>query len=382
MYEFSIKFLDFLLSKTGGMTLVIGAFCAVGILAYCGEKLWQSIANNEPVNLYQFVRPFLMAFLCLNFSWIIGVTNELLEPINKGVYNHVIKNRGNGQAFDEQQAKALQQKANEMRVNLNFQELDKLLSSSKYDKSGAYREARQGLQGEELNDFILEASLSSMRYYDMTFQWGKYWKLRSHTRSIMRGGKESWSVSRIVREVIVLLANLFYHLVKFGIQCLRVVYLSLLILMGPIAIAFSIFPGFTGNFKHWLIKYISIYLWLPILYFIDFTIYLLNNYCASPNFVPTGQINMMVATLEIIAVFCMLSIPTIASWMIQGGETGQGMRNPFAMIGAGIGGLAGAAVGGSVAGRAARANAESGGGATPTPEPSESSSGSEESITS
>jgi hypothetical protein len=157
---------------------------------------------------------------------------------------------------------------------------------------------------------------------------------------------EGGMVLRTLKKFIGWLAALFYALVHFGIQCLRVMYLTLLTLMGPIAMALSIFPGLTGNFKNWLIKYISVYLWLPVLYFVDFTIAQIQSFSG----VHMGGYDTisasMVLTMQIIGIFTMMSIPSIASWMVQGGETGQGLRTPFAMMGAAAG-----AAGGVVAGK-------------------------------
>jgi hypothetical protein len=45
---------------------------------------------------------------------------------------------------------------------------------------------------------------------------------------------------------------------------MRTFFLIVLIILGPLAFAFSVWDGFQSTLTQWLSRYISIYLWLPV----------------------------------------------------------------------------------------------------------------------
>jgi hypothetical protein len=359
MYEFSTKFLAHMQAQSAGVSTAIGTLCAVGVLAYCGEKIWQSIANNEPVSLYPLVRPFLMAFLCLNFSLVTGTVDGLLSPINSG-----IKKRFGNVGFLTQLSDTEKEELAESMMTEEQAKLAEFLAqhgssvyvniadgkSVQHELRSAYKRLRNQLRN-EINMVGQSRGVYTMTpgLQEAVFEAKKLLDEAKITRKSAKEERkeiEGGMILRTLKKFIGWLASLFYALVHFGIQCLRVMYLTLLTLMGPIAMALSIFPGLTGNFKNWLIKYISVYLWLPVLYFVDFTIAQIQSFSG----VHMGGYDTisasMVLTMQIIGIFTMMSIPSITSWMVQGGETGQGLRTPFAMMGAAAG-----AAGGIMAGK-------------------------------
>jgi len=349
--EFSEAFAQFLRGYLGNFSLILGAFASVGVLAYCGEKIWTAVANNEPVNLYQFVRPFLLAALCLNFHLVVDVADSLLRPINQGIHQHFGESRAGLRARSNDQRQRLERSARGEIYRASAEALEE----RGIDPERAVRRARRvnTWVGEVLGQNTVNVFRIARAQFDTD-----YAQRMAYVQAMMSAtdGQRNRPIRRAVFEVIMTIAGWLYQVVKFGIQCVRVVYLSLLTLMGPIAVALSIFPGFTGNFKHWLIKYISVYLWLPVLYFVDFTMWAVNEFMIVGNMNMFG-VGLIVATMQIIAIFTMMSIPTMASWMVQGGEAGQGMRSPFAAMGAGIGAAGGMIAGkmlmGSAAGKAA-----------------------------
>jgi len=340
--EFSEAFALFLRSHLGNFSLILGAFAAVGVLAYCGEKIWTAIANNEPVNLYQFVRPFLLALLCVQFHWVVDTADSLLQPINQGIHQH----------FGESRA-GLRARSNDRRQQLERSARGEIYASAaRALEDRGFDPEREVRRVNRANNFFGTTRMQTLRNVRAVFDRDYAERLAyiEAMRSITAGENDR-PVRRAVFEIIMTLAGWLYQVVKIGIQCVRIVYLSLLTLMGPIAIALSIFPGFTGNFKAWLIKYISVYLWLPVLYFVDFTMWTMNEFMITGNVTMFGA-GLIVATMQIIAIFTMMSIPTMTSWMVQGGETGQGMRSPFAAAGAMLG-----TAGGMIAGKMMMGNA-------------------------
>ena len=56
---------------------LIGGF---GALWFIGSRIWKSIANAEPVDLYGLLRPFVLGFCILVFPSVIDLINGVLQP--------------------------------------------------------------------------------------------------------------------------------------------------------------------------------------------------------------------------------------------------------------------------------------------------------------
>jgi hypothetical protein len=350
MHNFSDLFLNHMIGQIQSATFIIGTLCAVGVLAYCGDKIWQSIANNEPISLYPLVRPFLMAFLCLNFWMVINVTNGLLNPVVNGVKNRFSSSAQKTvekQIAEEVVARHFERNWEERLGDWGQRNISDPIMRGLGWVVGKQKTVNKRIAERKTEEVVRSVSQinENSPNYDIIMVEAERRKQEIKDENAFRD--EAGLFLSALKDFFVWLSGVCYRLVHFGIQCLRVVYLSLLIMMGPIAMALSIFPGFTGNFKNWLIKYVSVYLWLPVLYFVEFTLAQLDSFVNKNSAMMDFGAAGMAVTIQIVGVFCMLSIPTIASWMVQGGETGQGLRTPFAMMGAAAG-----AAGGAVAGKA------------------------------
>ena len=60
-----------------------------------------------------------------------------------------------------------------------------------------------------------------------------------------------------------LLEQLF-EIASLIVDIIRTFYLIVLSILGPLVFAISTFDGFRDSLVHWLAKYVSVYLWLPI----------------------------------------------------------------------------------------------------------------------
>ena len=64
-------------------------------------------------------------------------------------------------------------------------------------------------------------------------------------------------------------AHIISTLIFVGIKALATIYLFILIIFGPINIGLSFIPAISGLWKAWLQKFMSLCLWLPMLYVVD-----------------------------------------------------------------------------------------------------------------
>jgi hypothetical protein len=110
-------------------------------------------------------------------------------------------------------------------------------------------------------------------------------------------------------------------IVFVGIKALSIIYLFVLIAFGPLNIGLSFIPAFSGMWKAWLQKFMSVCLWIPILYLIDhFLLQLMDRlielllYKDDPNF---GMV-FTTALLLIMNVFVYLKAPALSNFIVQG----------------------------------------------------------------
>ena len=74
------------------------------------------------------------------------------------------------------------------------------------------------------------------------------------------GDKIYWAKMRYLEEVLFRLS----HAVLMIINAMRVFFLVVLYVFGPLVLAMSMFPGFESAFGSWLGKYLNVHLWLGI----------------------------------------------------------------------------------------------------------------------
>ncbi len=157
------------------------------------------------------------------------------------------------------------------------------------------------------------------------------------------GDNVGW-VERGITNAFIHLGKLIADAVAFFLLFIRQIYIIFLQLIGPLAFAIAIFPGFGGNIVHWLAKYVSILFWLTIYIILSSMMDLM-----TIMFDNSGQSWMTLLTV-LASIFCVFSIPTMGTWLIQGGESGQGMKNPFTAGMAMVGASAGKTLGGGIRG--------------------------------
>jgi hypothetical protein len=169
----------------------------------------------------------------------------------------------------------------------------------------------------------------------------------------------------------------FRVMFKFFIIFTQQFYLCMLALIGPIAFTLSIFPGYSSTLTNWISKYVSVLFWAPIIaladVFIGKILALTNDWFFNILSNPTnaGITHHVIATLaglslllSLYSYFIYKKVPTIASWIIQGGDTGN--ASSLANVLGTIAGAVGAIVGASYISKAGAAGARGAQGAQGT----------------
>jgi len=203
----------------------IAAFASLCYLSY---QLWPAIARNEPIDILPLLRPFALSLLIVLFPALIALINGVLQPTVTGTAALV---------GDSNQAitTLLQQKQDALQHSNDWQMYVNTDGSGSLDKWEA-------LSGEA--DSGMFSGLSNRVKFEMA--------------------KTSYNMKNSVKVGLSETLQLLFEASSLCINTIRIFFLIILAIFGPLVLAFSIFPGLSHVLLHWLTKYINVFLWLPI----------------------------------------------------------------------------------------------------------------------
>ena len=303
------------------MTGVAKGIAGLGALFYVAYRVWQSLSRAEPVDVYPLLRPFVIGFCIMFFPTVVlGTINSVLSPVVTGT-NGILQT----QTLDMNQYR-------EQKDRLEFEAMKRnpetsyLVDKEEFDK--------------KLDDLgITDAPEICGMYIDRAMYNTKKW----------------------FQELFRNLLELMFQAAALVIDTLRTFFLVVLSILGPISFAISVWDGFQATLMQWFVRYISIYLWLPVSDLFSSVLARIQvlmlqkdiEQLTDPNFIPDGS-NAVYITFLIIGIIGYFTIPTVAGWIVQAGggagNYGKNVNQTASKTGSIAGGAAGAAVG-NVAGR-------------------------------
>ena len=275
----------------------------------------------EPIDVFPLLRPFALGICIMFFPTIVlGTLNSILSPIVTGTHRIL-----ETQTFDmneyRQQKDKLEFEA--MRRNPETAYLvDKEAFDNKLDELGA-------LDAIEACGMYVDRAMYNMKK----------------------------SVQNFFRELL----ELMFNAAALVVDTLRTFFLIVLSILGPISFAISCWDGFQASLSQWFVRYISIYLWLPVSDLFSSVLARIQTLMlqrdieqlSDPNFIPDSS-NAVYITFLIIGIIGYFTIPTVANWIVQAGggagNYGKNVNQAASKTGSIVGGAAGATVG-NMAGR-------------------------------
>lgn len=298
----------------GDMIGVAKGVAGLGALFYVAYRVWKSLANAEPIDVFPMLRPFAIGLCILFFPTVVlGTLNAVLSPVVQGTHSIL-----EGQTLDMH--KFQQQK----------QELE-------YEQR--LREGKAWLVDDEQYDQKL-ADMGVTDLPEIVSMWSqRLW----------------YDIKMAVRQFFRDLLELLFNAAALTIDTLRTFFLVVLSILGPLSFALSIYDGFQSTLTQWIAKYICVYLWLPVADLFSavmakIQVLMLEADIASlqdPAYIPDGS-NGIYIIFMIIGILGYFTIPTVAEWIIQAGGMGSAMSgvNKAGSFTAGVaGGVAGNAIG-------------------------------------
>lgn len=306
------------------MTGVAKGIAGLGALFYVAYRVWQSLSRAEPVDVYPLLRPFVIGFCIMFFPTVVlGTINNVLSPIVTGT-NGILQT----QTLD---------------MNRYREQKDRLeLEAMKRNPETAYLVDKEEFD-RKLDDLgITDAPEICGMYIDRAMYNTKKW----------------------FQELFRNLLELMFQAAALVIDTLRTFFLVVLSILGPISFAISVWDGFHATLTQWFVRYISIYLWLPVSDLFSSVLARIQvlmlqkdiEQLTDPNFIPDGS-NAVYITFLIIGIIGYFTIPTVANWIVQAGggagNYGKNVTQTASKTGSIAAGTAGAAIG-NIGGRLIR----------------------------
>jgi conjugative transposon TraJ protein len=203
----------------------IGAF---GTLWYVAGNIWMQIASASGVDLKPLFRPLAIAIALTVYPSLIGLLNAVLEPS----VDATAALAGNA---NQAVATLLQEKQQALQQSAEWQMYTGTDGSGSLDKW-------EQLSGEA--DSGVFSGLSNRVKFEMA--------------------KASYNLKNSVKVWMSEILETLFEGAGLCINTVRTFYLIVLAILGPLALAFSCYPGLEGSLRGWLSQYIHVFLWLPV----------------------------------------------------------------------------------------------------------------------
>ena len=303
LFDFSVlqELKDQMLPLCVPISRLAMGIAALGALWSIATIVFDALSKTEAVDYYKLLRPFAIAMCIVSFDvLVIGALDAVLYPVGKIT---AIIAESQVEETDE-----LQSIIDKTLYETPLTEEEVLVFQSFTTQKGDV------LEEKEPNS----TPAQSMKDLNAT--------LKAKKTAI------STVVMACLTEVIAWLLNLISGAATMGIGIASTFMLIILSILGPLSFAASCFPAFESSLSSWLARYISISLWIPIGHLFGAMmsrIQLISLQFQANNLeegVPAMS-GVLTICISIVAVYGMLSIPSIADWIVQSGGTGSYSKN-------------------------------------------------------
>ena len=269
---------------------------ALGALLYISYRVWRSLANAEPIDVFPLLRPFVLGLLIMNFTWVTGALDGVVGAIVQGT-----------EAVAESNREELQ----------------------------SVRDALKAAEDADLAKKQAETE-ENTAWYEVNWD-GKMLALQQW---FMKTLKEFLQWLMEVAKLIL------YTVASF--------MLLIMTLLGPVVFAFAIFDGFQQGLVSWIARYIHLSLWLPVANILQvmvnsIEIHMSNLQIASLNGGGDDASVWFMIMFYIIGLIAFTTVPTVSGWVVEAGSGGGGITRTLTSMGSRGAALAGGATGGAVA---------------------------------
>jgi conjugative transposon TraJ protein len=207
---------------------VSSALAAFGALWTVGSKIWIGLSKAEPIKLEPLYYPFAIGIALSLFPYVIALINGVMEPTVEGTAALVTDSNQAVATLLKQKEQALQQSTDwQMYVG---------------PTGGGNLEKWEELSGDA--DTSVLSGVSNRVKFEMA--------------------KAAYGMKNSVKVWLSEILQVLYESAALCINTVRTFYLIILAILGPLAMAFSVYPSLRDSLPQWFGRYLGVYLWLPI----------------------------------------------------------------------------------------------------------------------
>ena len=218
-----------LCSQLIGIGQLIAGFAA---LWFIGARVWRHLASAEPIDFYPLFRPFAIGAAILMFPSVISLINGVMQP-TVAVTSAMVTNSDSAVAF--------------------------LLKQKEEAIKGSYLyEMYVGESGEGNKDKWYEYTHPGKDASDE----GTFESIGDDIKFAM--AKASFNFKNSIKEWMSEILQVLFAAASLCINTIRTFNLIILAILGPLAFGLSVFDGFHHTLRHWLARYVNVFLWLPV----------------------------------------------------------------------------------------------------------------------
>ena len=275
------------------------AVALLGTLWVIASKAFSSLANAEPIDYYSLLKPLAIAMCIGSFDTIvIGTLDGIVRPVCQAT---------SGIAKEQiQETSAMQDILNKMleKEDLTEEEVSYFNENNSSQSAASDQEITTTPKEEMVNlNLLAQQKKAALGTIIMSY----------------------------VTEVLSTLLVWLTEAASMGLAIVSTFFLIILTILGPLSFAAACFPAFESSLSAWFARYISISLWIPIadlfsammsrVQLITITTQI-DTYSEG-----SGVSGILAICISIVAIYGLLSIPTVAGWIVQSGGTGSYSRN-------------------------------------------------------
>lgn len=212
-----------------GVGRAIAGFAALWYIAY---RVWGHLARAEPIDFYPLFKPFCLGFIVSFFGYFIAMIGGVMSPTVTGTQAMVEKSDAAVAALLKQKEEAIK-KTDPWKMYVG--------PTGEGNREEWYKYTHPN------EDPADEGWLESVGN-DVRFAFAK----------------AGYNFRMAIKEVIAEVLQLLFAAVALCINTMRTFNLIILAILGPLAIAISVFDGFSFTLKYWVARFLNVYLWLPV----------------------------------------------------------------------------------------------------------------------
>ncbi|MFT3749146.1 MAG: conjugative transposon protein TraJ [Agriterribacter sp.] len=218
-----------LCSQLIGVGRGIAGFAAMW---YIAARVWRHLSHAEPIDFYPLFRPFVIGFAILIFPSVIGMISGVMKPTVSGTASMVTNT-------DAAVAALLKQKEEAVKQTDIWQMYIGETGSGDQDKWYKYTHPSEDPGDEGWLEGIGN---------DIKFAMAK----------------ASYNFRNSIKEWMSEVLQVLFAAASLCINTIRTFNLIILAVLGPLVFGLSVFDGFHHTLRHWLARYINVFLWLPV----------------------------------------------------------------------------------------------------------------------